>query len=362
MLSSSAMAWSRVISGCCGSAPARPSWPRPRPGAARPPRSAAPGAGRRAAAPGGRSGCPCLLAAARGRPGGHRRAAAGQVRRGQRAGPALLAAERPGLLLGLAEPPADHDEPEHPGDDVADHRLLGRRPPGQQRGGQRPGHGPGHRPARHVAAGERLDVPGGHRRAGQQQQRHDPGAEPVGHRGHDEHRGHPQAATNTEAITDVLPRQTATGPYPMAMRRSRSSTRGPRLKPSTTMINRAMTSRIFTGSGAAPMAWRARASRSCAIRLPGRDPSSGRISLPRAVPCIAHYHALTATHNQIPAENGQARFCPACLSGSGWWPVVVGAADHARVMASCAECRYRGRSATIKAADLAFLWPDELTP
>src|ERR1039457_3193098 len=109
----------------------------------------------------------------------------------------------------------------------------------------------------------------------------------------------PQAPTNTDASHDRCPRQTATGPYARAATTNRSQNRAPRPR----------TSRIFTGSEAERTAWRTRASPSWAIRLPGRDPTYGRISLPRAVPCIAHYHALTATHNQIPAENGQARFC-----------------------------------------------------
>ena len=100
------------------------------------------------------------------------------------------------------------------------------------------------------------------------------------------------------------------------------------------MINTARTRRIFTGSDAARTAWRTRASPSWAIRLPGRDPSSGRILLPRAVPCIAHYHALTATHNQIPAENGQARSCRARASRSPTGPALWPGTDPARVMAS----------------------------
>ena len=100
------------------------------------------------------------------------------------------------------------------------------------------------------------------------------------------------------------------------------------------MINTPRTRRIFAGSDAARTAWRTRASPSWAIRLPGRDPSSGRILLPRAVPCIAHYHALTATHNQIPAENGQARSCRAGARRSPTGPALWPGTDPARVMAS----------------------------
>ena len=144
----------------------------------------------------------------------------------------------------------------------------------------------------------------------------------------------PQAPTNTDATHDRWPRQTATGPYTRAATTSRSQNLAPRLRASTMMINTARTSRIFTGSEAERTAWRTRASPSWAIRLPGRDPSSGRILLPRAVPCIAHYHALTATHNQIPAENGQARFCRAGASRTPPGPALWPGTDLARVMAS----------------------------
>ena len=109
MLSSSAMASATVISGGCES-------PLPRS------RAAVPSAGRTEPSAvcttrdtsAGRDGRP--LAAAGGRPGGpgrHARAA-GPVRSGQRAGAALLAAERPGLLLRLAYPPADHGQAQDP--------------------------------------------------------------------------------------------------------------------------------------------------------------------------------------------------------------------------------------------------------
>ena len=144
----------------------------------------------------------------------------------------------------------------------------------------------------------------------------------------------PQAATNTDATHDWCPRQIATGPYARAATTRTSQKRAPRLRASTMMINTPRTRRIFTGSDAARTAWRTRASPSWAIRLPGRDRSSDRILLPRAVPCIAHYHALTATHNQIPVGNGQARSCRAGASRSPTGPALWPGTDPARVMAS----------------------------
>src|SRR5262250_69418 len=87
----------------------------------------------------------------------------------------------------------------------------------------------------------------------------------------------------------------------------------------TTSTKTAATKTTLTGVGAARNESRTRSSRSRAVLVAGRGPSLGRMLLPRAHPCIAHYRPLTGAHNGIPPAKPTFRGPEdQCRAGRDW--------------------------------------------
>src|SRR5689334_6744098 len=80
----------------------------------------------------------------------------------------------------------------------------------------------------------------------------------------------------------------------------RSASRTLRKGTKITSARTAATKTTLTGVGTARIESRTWSSRSRAVLVAGRDPSFGRMLLPRAHPCIAHYRPFTGAHNGIP--------------------------------------------------------------
>src|SRR5215470_4957800 len=70
-----------------------------------------------------------------------------------------------------------------------------------------------------------------------------------------------------------------------------------------TSARTAMTNTTLTGVGSARNESRTWSSRSRAVRVAGRGPSLGRMLLPRAHPCIAHYRLFPGAHNRTSPAN-----------------------------------------------------------
>src|SRR5215831_15238586 len=71
----------------------------------------------------------------------------------------------------------------------------------------------------------------------------------------------------------------------------------------TTSTKTAATNTTLTGVGTARNESRTWSSRSRAVRVAGRGPSLGRMLLPRAHPCIAHYRPFPGAHNRTSPAN-----------------------------------------------------------